>query len=312
MGTVGIINFLKPAGMTSHDAVYMMRKLTGEKRVGHTGTLDPMAAGVLPLCIGNATRIIDYLDPDVKEYRCELLLGIETDTWDIWGTVLSDKRGQAGTITEADLRGILSGFSGEIMQMPPTYSSIKVNGKHLYEYARKDQEVTVEPRPVIIHRIELLSIDSGTGRALFDVRCSKGTYIRSICAETGKLLGCGAAMSFLSRTATGAFRIEQAATAEELREDWENRLLPIDFPLGHLGRIEIPEKRLPWFSGGGSLRLNEVEVNQEPESEKLPAHIKIRPGLERAYRVYCGAAFLGVMLYDEEQKLFLADKVFCR
>ena len=312
MGHLGVINFLKPAGMTSHDAVYMLRRLTGEKRIGHTGTLDPMAVGVLPLCIGNATRIIDYLDLDQKEYRCELLLGIETDTWDIWGKELSDERSKCQKITQADIEALLPSFRGDLFQTPPGYSAIKINGKHLYEYARMDQVIEVEKRPVTIHKIELLNYDQTAGRAIIDVRCSKGTYIRSICHDIGQALGCGATMSFLARTATGAFRIEEAVSAEELKENWEPHLLPIDYPLANLGAIEIPERRLPWFSNGGSLRLNEIEITRKPNIEDMTSHIRVREGLDRAYCAYCESNFLGVMIYNKEEKLFLADKVLCK
>ncbi len=312
MGHLGIINFLKPAGMTSHDAVYMLRRLTGEKRIGHTGTLDPMAVGVLPLCIGNATRIIDYLDLDQKEYRCELLLGVETDTWDIWGKLLEDKRELCKKIDKNEFMEALFAFRGDIYQTPPGYSAIKINGKHLYEYARMDQVIEVEKRPVTIHRIDLISFDQKTGRAIFDVLCSKGTYIRSICHDIGQTLGCGGTMSFLARKASGEFRIEEAATAEELKEDWESRLLPVNFPLSHLGVIEIPERRIPWFSNGGSLRLNEVIVVKKPAEMDLSNHIRVREGLDRAYSVYCDTRFLGVMLYNQEEKLFVADKVLCK
>ena len=153
----GIINLLKPAGMTSHDAVYFLRRLTGEKRIGHTGTLDPMAVGVLPLCIGNATRIIEYLDADRKSYRCEMLLGIETDTQDIWGEVLCDRRKSAGNLTAEKLKEVLETFQGDIFQIPPRYSSVRINGRHLYEYARKGEEVEIKPRPVQIYNLNLIS-----------------------------------------------------------------------------------------------------------------------------------------------------------
>ena len=312
MGYMGIINFLKPAGMTSHDAVYMLRRLTGEKRIGHTGTLDPMAVGVLPLCVGNATRIMDYLDLDTKVYRCELALGIETDTWDIWGKLLEDRRDKAAGITQEALSDVLAGFCGEIHQTPPGFSAIRINGKHLYEYARKGQEITAAPRPVSIYKIEMIRYDAETGRALFDIECSKGTYIRSICHDAGAILGCGGTMSFLARKATGVFRIEQAATAEALKEDWESQLLPVDFPLAGLGAIDIPERRIPWYSNGGGLRLNEVEVIRKPRNKEITGHIHVREGLDRTYCVYCGTRFLGTMRYDEETKLFAADKVFCR
>ena len=229
MEVQGIINLLKPAGMTSHDGVYFLRKLTGIKKIGHTGTLDPMAAGVLPICIGNATKIIDYLDLDEKEYRCEMILGIETDTYDIWGKVLNDQRYKVSCIDETALTSAFNTFIGEIYQLPPNYSSVRVQGKHLYEYARKGQEVSVKPRPVIIHNLKILRFDGNTGRVMFDIACSKGTYIRSICHEAGKILKCGGAMSFLARISSGSFKIENSVTMEALSEEWSKHLLPMDF-----------------------------------------------------------------------------------
>jgi len=308
----GIINFLKPAGMTSHDGVYMLRRLIGEKRIGHTGTLDPMAVGVLPLCVGNATRVIDYLDYDEKEYRCELLLGVQTDTWDIWGSLLSDKRGSFEPIEEEKIRTGLASFKGDIFQLPPGYSAIRINGKRLYEYARNGQTVEVEKRPVSIKDIELISYDPDKGRVLFDVRCSKGTYVRSICQELGDILECGAAMSFLARKASGVFRIEHSVSAEELKEGWQEHLLPLDFPLAHLGAIEIPERRVFWFSNGGQLRKDEISIVRTPAAQDTRGHIRVREGLECAYCAYSEGRFLGVMIYNEQEKLFTADKVLCK
>ncbi|MCI5897540.1 MAG: tRNA pseudouridine(55) synthase TruB [Anaerovoracaceae bacterium] len=305
----GIINLLKPAGMTSHDAVYFLRRLTGEKRIGHTGTLDPMAVGVLPLCIGNATRIIEYLDADRKSYRCEMLLGIETDTQDIWGEVLCDRRKSAGNLTAEKLKEVLETFQGDIFQIPPRYSSVRINGRHLYEYARKGEEVEIKPRPVQIYNLNLISFHSDTGRAVFDVTCSKGTYIRSICQAAGEILGCGAAMSFLARTGSGVFRIEDAVTMEELQEGWEKNLISPDSPLMHFGKLEIPEHRKNWYLNGGYLRTGEVKVTKRPEPVYAAEHISIKKEMGKAYCVYCMEEFLGVSIYHEEKRQYLVDKV---
>lgn len=307
----GIINLLKPAGMTSHDGVYFLRKLTGIKRIGHTGTLDPMAVGVLPLCIGNATRIIDYLDSDDKEYRCEMILGVETDTWDIWGNVLNDKRNQIIEIKEKTIEEALQSFQGEIYQLPPLHSAVRIKGKHLYEYARKGEVIDVKPKPVIIKNLKMIDFNQENKRITFDITCSKGTYIRSICHELGTKLECGGTMSFLLRKASGVFQIENTVSMEQLAEDWKKYLLSIDFPLAHLGKLEIPTKRLNWFKNGGYLRLNEVKIISEPLIN-ISKHIKTREGLERAFNVYCQGQFLGVMLYNKEKKQFIADKVFYR
>ena len=305
----GIINFLKPAGMTSHDCVYFMRKITGIKRIGHTGTLDPMAAGVLPLCIGRATRIMDYLDPDIKTYRCEMVLGVRTDTWDIWGNVIEDDRDRfIKPDTEAVVRTFQS-FTGEIFQMPPLYSAIRMGGRHLYEYAREGKEVKIEKRPVIIHRLHILNYDEANARITFDLQCSKGTYVRSICHEAGEALGCGGSMSFLLRTESGAFRLEEAVTPEELSDDWQGHMMPVDYPLARLGKAEIEGNSVVRFKNGGELKLSETKILQRPLESGGFTHIRMREGLDRAYCVYAGAMFLGVALFDEEKELFKADKV---
>lgn len=308
----GIINLLKPAGMTSHDGVYFLRKLTGIKRIGHTGTLDPMATGVLPICIGSATRVMDYLDLDEKEYRCEMILGLETDTGDIWGTVLNESRDKTAEINEYDIVKAFTTSIGEIYQIPPSYSSVRIKGMHLYEYARKGREISAPPRPVIIRNIELVTFDRRNNRVLFDVKCSKGTYIRSICQETGKILGCGGTMSFLSRTASGDFRIENSVTLEELADDWDKHLLPPEFPLKKFGELLIPPEREKWFLNGGHLRTDEVKIIRKPSIKAIPGHIKTREGLDRAYSVYCGERFLGVAIYNKDKKQFIVDKVFSK
>lgn len=314
MSGEGIINLLKPASMTSHDCVYALRRLTGIKRIGHTGTLDPMAAGVLPLCVGNATRIIEYLGQEQKKYRCEMQLGIETDTLDIWGTVLADRREAvaAAGVRREELEALLASFQGEQLQRPPDYSAIKVNGRKLYEYARKGQAVEAAPRQVFIESIKLLRWDAAAGRALFDVVCSKGTYVRSLCRDVGQALGTGAAMSFLLRTESGAFRIEDAVTLEELAsEGWERHLLPADYPLGRLGRLVLVPERAAWFGCGGPLVEQDLADRREP-AEGLAGTETGRKDLSRVYTVYDGERFLGTALYNEAENRFLADKVFCR
>jgi tRNA pseudouridine55 synthase len=312
----GIFNLLKPAGMTSHDAVYFIRKLTGLKKVGHSGTLDPMAVGVLPVCLGQATRVIDYLDPDEKSYRCEFMLGIETDTWDIWGKELDRAPGRTDIVKKAEnvtfnqLQGLLEEHLGDIRQLPPMFSSVRVKGRRLYEYARDGVSIEVAPRDVTVSSLRLLEWDPQTRRAMFDISCSKGTYIRSICHEVGQRLNTGAVMTFLARTATGAFDLTEAISCEELSENWQRHLLPPDYPLNRYGSIEVAPARIPWIRNGGSLRLNEVKITARPQ---LPAvsHYKTRPHIDRAYRLYSQGEFLAMMLYEENRREFIADKVFC-
>lgn len=308
--TTGIINLLKPPGMTSHDCISFLRRTTGIKRIGHTGTLDPMAVGVLPICIGTATRIIDYLDGGDKAYRCEMILGVETDTQDIWGTILSDRRGM--TFDQQVLLQAMVSLTGEILQTPPAYSAVKVDGRRAYDYARKGEAVALEPRPALIRSMELIRYDKSSNRVLFDVVCGRGTYVRTLCVDMGRRLGCGAAMSFLIRTASGPFRLDKAVTPEEILEGWQQRLLPVDFPLGHLGKIIIPEARIGWYSNGGYLRTNEVQIVKAPDGSSSSDHLKKSRGETDGYTVYSGDVFLGTSRYDEEKELFFADKVLCK
>lgn len=312
MITHGIINLLKPAGMTSHDCVYQLRKITGIKRIGHTGTLDPMAAGVLPLCIGCATRIIDYLDMDKKVYRCEMILGVTTDTWDIWGSIIDDKRKVMVIPGTEELTDQFKKILGRIYQTPPSYSSVRVGGKRLYEYAREGIEIEAKKRPVVVYDISVIDYDKITGRIVYDLTCSKGTYVRSICHDIGKTFGCGGSMSFLLRMASGDFTLKNSVPLEHLQDKWRNYLLPVDYPLTKLGKLKINIDRMKWFCDGGYLRDTEAEIVQMPSVGKDIEHIRCREGLRDSYRVYSEEKFLGVAIFDKEKNIFKADKVLCR
>lgn len=315
----GIINLLKPAGMTSHDAVQLLRRLTGIKRIGHTGTLDPMAVGVLPLCIGSAARITEYLDLDYKKYRCEMQLGIETDTQDIWGNVSQDNRSKG--IPEPDkILAAFSSFQGLISQYPPNYSAVRVNGKRLYEYARQGQAVEITSRQVDIKNITVIRMNPEKGKVTFDVECSKGTYIRTICHDAGRLLGCGAVMSFLVRTASGIFTLDNCVTIEELMEgNPEQYLMEPDEPLVHFGQAAVNEERAKWFVNGGHLHLSDIKIIKEPEYKDSEDGINIRKEYKKAYNIYLdhcqldsleSNCFLGVAFYHEEDKKLVASKIF--
>lgn len=317
----GIINLLKPAGMTSHDGVQMLRRLTGVKRIGHTGTLDPMAVGVLPLCIGSAARITEYLDLDYKKYRCEMQLGIETDTQDIWGSVIQDNRGKF-VYDEEKIKETLNRFQGLISQYPPAYSAVQVNGRRLYDYARKGETVEIKPRQVDIKSITVIRMNPESSSVTFDVECSKGTYIRTICHDAGMILGCGAVMSCLIRTASGVFKIDNTVTIEQLKEgNQEQFLLEPDFPLVHFGKAIVNEERGKWFVNGGHLRMSEVNIIKEPVYKDVAADLNIREEYKKAYNIYLGkegseaqetGVFLGVAFYNEDYKELVADKVFFR
>lgn len=210
----GFLNVYKPKGMTSHDVVGRLRRVTKIKQIGHTGTLDPFATGVLPICIGKSTRLIEYLEDD-KEYLATVQFGKNTDTYDLDGEIVAtfDKK-----VSEDDVRIALKSFEGEISQMPPIYSAIKVNGKKLYDYARAGQEVEIKPRTVFISKIELVGFNEEKQEAKVIVACSKGTYIRSIAYDLGQNLGCGAYLSALERTKAGRFSIENTVNLDDLSE----------------------------------------------------------------------------------------------
>ncbi|HWQ29522.1 MAG TPA: tRNA pseudouridine(55) synthase TruB, partial [Negativicutes bacterium] len=210
----GIINVLKPPGMTSHDVVSFMRKTLNIKKIGHTGTLDPEAAGVLPICIGKATRVAQFLTDKQKRYRANIKFGKVTDTYDGYGSVIKEAGPVA--IDAPRLEAVLTGFLGTIKQRPPIYSALKVDGRKLYEYARAGQEVEIEERPVDIYELKLVEM-LGADEAMIDILCSKGTYIRTLCYDIGEALGCGAYMSQLVRLESTPFAIEGSHTLEEIR-----------------------------------------------------------------------------------------------
>lgn len=207
----GIINVYKEAGFTSHDVVAKMRGICGQKKIGHTGTLDPAATGVLPVCLGNGTRLCDMLADRDKEYVAELLLGVRTDTQDTTGKILVQKE---VTAREEEVRAAVLSFQGDYLQVPPMYSALKVNGKKLYELARAGREIERQPRPVIIHEIEILAVKLPV--VTMRVACSKGTYIRTLCEDIGDRLGCGGAMASLERIRVGEFKLEDALTLKQL------------------------------------------------------------------------------------------------
>ena len=219
----GFLNIDKPKGITSHDVIGILRKLTKIKQIGHAGTLDPFAVGVLPVCIGKATRLIEYLEGE-KAYLATVQFGAQTDTYDLDGkfTKKFDKK-----ITKEDLKKELNNFEGEIEQIPPIYSAIKVNGKKLYEYARKGESIEIQPRKVFIEKIELQNFDFENQSAKIYIKCSKGTYIRSIAHDMGQNLSCGGYLTALQRVQAGKFFIENSIKLEDLKsfEDVQKKIL---------------------------------------------------------------------------------------
>ncbi len=255
----GIININKPVGITSHDVVYRLRKILSIKKIGHTGTLDPDASGVLPMCIGRATKTADMLTAKDKQYIAELTMGAATDTLDKSGTVIetSDIR-----VSEKEISDVLNKFTGDIYQIPPMYSAIKVNGKKLYELARQGQEIKREPRLVHISKIEVLEFNLDENKFKILVDCSKGTYIRTLCDDIGRRLKCLAYMSELTRTKSGIFDIENSYTTEEVEKMFgmgdTSFLIPIDKVFDEFPELIITNKKAEKMCNGTQVAVQGI------------------------------------------------------
>lgn len=251
-----IISILKPTGMTSHDVVSRVRKILNIKKVGHTGTLDPDASGVLPICIGKATKVCEVILNKDKSYICELTLGISTDTYDASGEIL--KKVDDFKFSNEDIERAFDTQRGEINQLPPIYSALKVNGKRMCDLVRsgRQSEITLKTRRVNIKDIKILSIKGN--KVMFYVECSKGTYVRSICHDIGEYLGCGAHMSFLNKTSSGKFDLDNSITLEELELFYENKTLDkylydIDYVLDSFNYVVLNPNAIKYYSNGGSI-----------------------------------------------------------
>ena len=276
----GFLVLNKPLGKTSSDCVVFVRKrLPRGTAIGHGGTLDPMASGVLPVCVGAATRLFDYIIDKQKTYVAELQLGVITDTQDATGAVVETRSVNA---TDADVRAALPRFIGEIWQTPPMYSAIKRGGKRLYELARRGESVEVAPRACRVDDVRLTA-SLGDGRYRLEVDCGKGVYIRTLCHDIGAYLGCGGHMATLARTRAGVFTLENALTLEEVdalgAEGLEARLLPMDAAISHLPAVRAEARHRAAVRNGMPLR---------PEWLDAPA-----PQAE-ALRVYVGGEFAGI------------------
>lgn len=279
MRAEGIVNVLKPPGMTSSNVVSDIRKLFGLKRVGHTGTLDPGAAGVLPICLGRATRLFDFLVDKEKEYIAEIAFGARTDTQDSYGHIVERDDVQ---ITSEQINAALPAFLGSQQQIAPAYSALKSDGKALYELARSGQEVPERIRRIVVHALELLD-QTGEGRFLLRIRCSRGTYVRTLCEDIGRSLGACSHMSFLLRTASGQFSVENAHSIQELFDlrssgKLQEAVISIEQAVTFLPAIRITDT-------AAVFRLRNGCTAELPESPAL---------CENAHcRIY-GQAFLGV------------------
>lgn len=263
MGFNGVLNVYKEKGFTSHDVAAKLRGILKTRKTGHTGTLDPMAVGVLPVCIGQGTKLCEYLTGGDKEYVAELLLGVTTETEDITGVILSD------TLPELNREDIISAvmsFEGEYEQIPPMYSAIKINGKKLYELAREGKTVERKPRPVNIREIEVLGLcKDGEGHPLVKLRvlCSKGTYIRTLCSDIGQKLGCGGTMASLVRTKAAGFDIKNALTLDEIEKKVANgtfseNLISVESVFENLAEIKSKPENDRILANGNHLLLKSV------------------------------------------------------
>ena len=248
----GIVIVDKPQGWTSQDVTAKLRGVFQTRRIGHGGTLDPMATGVLPVFVGRATRGVEFFEHAEKTYETLLRLGITTDTEDITGTVLTQ---QEAAVTEAMVEAVLTRFRGEIMQVPPMYSALKVNGQKLYDLARKGKEVARQPRPITIHELTLLGMEAD-GIHL-RVRCSKGTYIRTLCKDIGAALGCGGCMAALRRVAAGAYTIEEAVPLQTLldTETPEAYLRAVDTMFAQYPQVTLTQKQALRCRNGNSFTV---------------------------------------------------------
>ena len=269
----GVIIVNKSKGYTSHDIVAKVKKITGEK-VGHTGTLDPLATGVLPLLIGKGTLCSKYLMNHDKTYKVVLKLGIKKSTGDEEGEIIQEETVDEELLDESNVKTVLGSFLGEQEQIPPIYSAIKVNGKKLYEYARKGQQVEIEPRKITIYDIKLLKIDKASFEIQFEVSCSKGTYIRSLCEDIAERIGTVGYMKGLQRTRVGTFTIEQSVLVEDLnKENVEKHIITIEKLFENLENIELNERKLQLF-------LNGVKLS-----------VDLKDGI---YKIYSNEQFIGI------------------
>lgn len=287
----GVLAVFKPAGFTSHDVVAKARRIIGMKRIGHAGTLDPQVTGVLPLCLGRATRIVEYIQELPKEYIATVRLGLSTDTEDITGTVLEQL--DEVKVSEADVRRVLDSFTGVISQVPPMYSAVKVDGKRLYELARAGKTVERKSREVEIYELEAteLELNQPHPEITFRVRCSKGTYIRTLCFDIGQALGVPAVMVELTRTMSAGIPVGRCLTLEQIAEHREagtlqSVLIPADEAISHLPRHIVTEEKVRAAISGQRLssRLVAPEV-------KVTGHLRLYTP---------GGDFLGIFERDED------------
>lgn len=294
----GIINIHKEAGYTSHDVVAKMRGILRQKKIGHTGTLDPQATGVLPVCLGSGTKLCDLLADKDKEYVAELLLGVTTDTQDTTGQILTERSVE---VSKEQVREVVLGFVGGYDQIPPMYSALKVDGKKLYELARAGKEVERRARPVTIHDIEIL--DMRLPVVKMRVACSKGTYIRTLCFDIGERLGCGGTMQSLVRTRVSGFTLDGAvklSDLERLRDEGRVNevLVPVDELFSNHPALHVRGKFRRLLENGNAFYPNQAEEGKS-----------YAPG-EQVRVYFADGGFAGIYAFDEGQRRYKPVKMF--
>ena len=288
----GVINVYKEQGYTSHDVVAKLRGIIKQKKIGHTGTLDPMAEGVLPVCLGKATKLCDMLTDKDKTYEAVLLLGVSTDTQDTSGVILKESKVLA---TSDQIKEAILSFVGEYDQIPPMYSALKVNGKKLYELAREGIEIERKPRRIHIHQIDILDISEDLREIKMVVSCSKGTYIRTLCYDIGELIGCGGCMKQLKRTQVSRFYVEDSLTLAQIEElQREDRLMEkvvlIEDMFESFAKVIVAEEYTKLIHNGNQFKLEQCEVE---EGQIIS---------DNQVRVYdYEGSFIGIYQYTEEE-----------
>ena len=292
----GILNVYKEAGFTSHDVVAKLRGILKQKKIGHTGTLDPDAVGVLPVCLGVGTKLCEFLTDKTKEYVAVLQLGVKTDTQDLSGRVLET---HPVDVTEEQIREAATAFIGEIQQVPPMYSALKVDGRRLYELAREGKEVEIKARPVVIYEIEIQEIN--LPYVTMRVKCGKGTYIRTLCQDMGEKLGCLGAMKQLTRTRSGDFTIDQALTLskiEQLRDAGEigEHIVPVDQVFADYPAVRVLSQFRKMIDNGNSFTEQHCETREE-----IPDGAEVR--VYRDDDLFCG-------IYQRDGELYKPVKMF--
>ena len=290
----GIINLKKEAGMTSHDAVFKLRKILGTKKIGHGGTLDPDVVGVLPIAVGKATRMVEFMQDEGKVYEGEITLGYSTATEDASGEVVSETP-VLNPLDEKSVDDVIADLTGTITQVPPMYSAVKVNGRKLYEYARAGQEVERPERQVTIYSFERtspISYDDKLARFTFRVKCSKGTYIRTLSVDLGEKLGYAAHMSYLTRTSAAGLQLEDALTLEEIAQKVEagqlDFLYPLEIGTGNLVKVYLTPDQATEVRFGRFIELEQSEKEVAAfEGNKLLAILEKRDHLYKPRKVLC-------------------------